>query len=682
VNHGGNTTLENRITERYFYSLNDSQWKDSVLSSTFLSKRFLMHNHLPALRFLLFLSGVFLLPVVSSAQAELQPWGNIQGIRHGDNLVKFDSKLTVENKTSGALSDTGKEQQLPKFERNGNVQKVSTEVSGVSFSVEVDDTQRNDVSISVKAKSKRSADSVRAWFSVLVPAKSMLLVNNGKPISGGVADSQLAKLLNEPVSELKIEHDGHSIVLKLPAKMKLRFRKENSGHLRVMIPLGLTKTNNETSTAFRVIVTAVNDPRVAKITVDPARAGRVFDGFGGNFRLQNAKTDPQVIDYCLSNMRVAWGRVEMPWHLWHPVREASPIDSARAGKIHPHVENSMRMAQRLSNMKIPVILSAWSAPEWAIIGKPLHGPGPDGVRGNPLNDRYTAELYKSIGDYIAYLKEKFGVDIVMFSFNESDLGINIRQTGEEHARLIKGLGQHFRSRGLPTQMLLGDNSDANTYEFIYPALNDKSTHEYIGAVSFHSWRGWDHPTLSKWYEAALRIDRPLIVGEGSIDAQAWGYPAIFEEPVYAMEEINLYVRLLNICQPASILQWQLTADYSPLSGGGIFGKEGPLKPTQRFFNLKQLAATPEAVKAYHATSDHEDIVVAAAGSENKFVLHLVNKGSARKTTIAGVPSHIRELKVFVTDKQKGMAEESVLVVRNGKAETTLPPQAFISLINP
>ncbi len=34
------------------------------------------------------------------------------------------------------------------------------------------------------------------------------------------------------------------------------------------------------------------------------------------------------------------------------------------------------------------------------------------------------------------------VKISMFSFNESDLGINIRQTGEEHAAFIKGLGAH------------------------------------------------------------------------------------------------------------------------------------------------------------------------------------------------------------------------------------------------
>ena len=74
--------------------------------------------------------------------------------------------------------------------------------------------------------------------------------------------------------------------------------------------------------------------------------------------------------------------------------------------------------------------------------------------------------------------------------------------------------------------------------------------------------------------------------------QAYRYPQIFNEQSFALYEINLYLRILSIAQPKSILQWQLTADYSILAGGGIFNDNGPLRPTRRFWNLKQLAATP------------------------------------------------------------------------------------------
>lgn len=68
----------------------------------------------------------------------------------------------------------------------------------------------------------------------------------------------------------------------------------------------------------------------------------------GNFRLQNPTTDPQVIDYCLDNLRVALGRVEMPWYAWQPDENKNPIDEANAGKLDPKVDAAMKMTQRLA----------------------------------------------------------------------------------------------------------------------------------------------------------------------------------------------------------------------------------------------------------------------------------------------------------------------------------------------
>ena len=117
--------------------------------------------------------------------------------------------------------------------------------------------------------------------------------------------------------------------------------------------------------------------------------------------------------------------------------------------------------------------------------------------------------------------------------------------------------------------------------------------KYIGAVSFHSWRGCTDEILNQWHDAARQLNVPLLIGEGSTDAEAWNYPQIFQESSFALHEIDLYTRILAVSKPKSILQWQLTADYSILAGGGVFGEEGPLRPTQRFWNLKQLASTPE-----------------------------------------------------------------------------------------
>src|SRR5690606_7499631 len=151
----------------------------------------------------------------------------------------------------------------------------------------------------------------------------------------------------------------------------------------------------------------------------------------------------------------------------------------------------------------------------------------------------------------------------------------------------------------------------------------------------------------KWADAAERMDLPLIVGEGSIDAAGWQYPTFFEEPIYALQEIDLYTKILAINQPMSILQWQLTADYSVLSGGGVFGNnDEPLHPTQRFWQLKQHASTPENVRHMAISDNHEAVTSAALGNNetNTYAFHLVNNGATRPAKIDGIPSTVSKLR--------------------------------------
>jgi hypothetical protein len=214
-------------------------------------------------------------------------------------------------------------------------------------------------------------------------------------------------------------------------------------------------------------------------------------------------------------------------------------------------------------------------------------------------------------------------------------------------------------------------------------MNDPETHKYIAAISFHSWRGCNNETLNKWADAAKKMNVPLIVGEGSTDAAAWNYPDIFSEQTFALYEINLYTRLCAICQPLSILQWQLTADYSVLIGAGVFKTEGPLRPTQRFWNLKQLASTPENAFAIPFSCTKEEISAAAFGNiaRGEYAIHIVNNGAECEATILGIPSGIREFKMYVTNGEQGMNELSPVLVNNGKITFNLSAAGFTTLIN-
>jgi hypothetical protein len=625
-------------------------------------------------------------------QAELAPWGNLTGIRLQGQLLEIPTSLRLVRPDWQGVLATRHEGQRPTYTRQGTQQLVTTRLDSLALRETVTDLGAGRATVAVQATALAATTMLGAFFTLELPlapyaqAQVQFLDAQGKvlatqALSGPAGASPLASRLRIRAGASQLD-----IALATPGQVLLRAGRAGQPlHLYLPIQAGNLAKGQAAQQTFTIAATGPVDRAPVQLALDTTHPGRPWAGFGGNFRLQNPKGDPQVIDYCLHNMRVAYGRVEMPWQLWQPALGQDPTAAARQGQLHPHVRESMEMAQRLGKSGMPVIVTAWSAPQWAVVGDQGNGTGPgaNGKWGAPLNLANLAASYQSIADYLLYLKAQYGVEADLFSFNESDLGINIRQTGQEHADLIKGLGAYFALRGLKTKLLLGDTADANSYEFIYPAMQDAAARPYIGAVSFHSWRGWDTPTLQKWADAAARLQLPLLVGEGSIDAQAWGYPAIFEEPTYALQEISLYMRLLSICQPLSILQWQLTSDYSPLAGGGLFGNPAPLHPTQRFWNLQQLAATPPDVAYLPLSADRPNVSCAALGNPSRgvYALHVVNNGATRQVTLAGLPAGVKSLRSYVTDKTRGNKEQPRVKVSNGKAQFTLASGSYATLVS-
>ncbi|MDB4883918.1 MAG: hypothetical protein JWL95_2684 [Gemmatimonadetes bacterium] len=342
----------------------------------------------------------------------------------------------------------------------------------------------------------------------------------------------------------------------------------------------------------------------------------------------------------------------------------------------------MEMARTMGRKGAPVVVSAWFPPQWAVIGPlPVGGALVNGRRGNPLDPAKTERIYASLTSYLLYLRQHYGVEAAMFSFNESDLGIDVRQTPQEHDALIKGLGAYMKSKGLATKLLLGDVSDATPTWFIEPAMRDSAAWPYIGAVSYHSWRGWSDSLLTFWSDAAKRIGVPLLVGEGSTDAGAYRYPLIFQEPDMALYEIELYVRMLALSQPKSILQWQLTSDYSLLAGGGVFGDTTALRPTQRFWNLKQLASTPEQL-SHLPIKCGDGVSCAALGDARtgRYAVHLVNTGAWRPAELTGLPRGVTSLRIWTTDARRTMREGPRIPVSGGRARFRLDAASFVTVV--
>jgi hypothetical protein len=474
-----------------------------------------------------------------------------------------------------------------------------------------------------------------------------------------------------------------------PAEVVVRDdRRQNDFGIQVYLAVlsGKAAENQTVKKSFNLKVTGEIDKTPAQIVVEAGRPGRLHAGFGGNFRLQFPKTDPAIIQYNLDNMRLAYGRVAMPWNTWHPIEEADPLAEARAGKVAPGVDAAMRMAQRLARMGTRVIVSDWAPPAWAIVGagnRAAGGGRGGGGGGGFLDPAKMDRIKESLAGYLVFLKEKYGVEAVAFSFNESDIGINVRQTAREHADLIKTLGPYFASRGLATKLLVGDTGNATPVHFIDDAMNDAEARQWIYAVSFHSWRGTTPENLAIWGANARALNVPLLVGEGGADSNAHTYPQLFREPFFALQEVETYERIRSIAQAESILHWQLTADYSLLAGGGQYNDNGPLRPTQRFWNMKQLASTPPNVFYLPAKCDRPGLTCTAFGdiASGVYAVNVVNTGAARPTTLTGLPVEVKQLRVWVTDAQRGMQEGARIPVTDGKAQFTLDPASYTTLVS-
>ena len=627
----------------------------------------------------------FFIHTPAKTQTEVMAWGNMTGIRVDGELIEFESSFRVVENDWSRINFTGRERQQTRFSRNGSIAQVISSVQRVSFEQTVEDKAQGVTNVSLSCQSDTTRQVEGVYYCFELPAKryasgTVKIGSVSIPLAGLSSDNKQLRRVSG--KQIVVTASGRNIKIDFSSNVNAFLRKEAGNPvLYVQLLNGNLKKGIKGKLNFTITASGDIDHSPVEVVIDRSRPGRLFEGLGGNFRLQNPVNDPPVIDYCLENLRVAFGRVEMPWGTWDPNEEGNPLAEARNGKINERVERSMQMAQRLVAIGMPVIVSAWFPPNWALNGGPRTSRN-SGVAALRLDETKTQRIYQSLTDYLIHLKEAYGVEAHSFSFNESDIGIDVKHTPQEHTDFIKGLGAYMASKGLATKMLLGDNSDATTFDFILPALNDPTTHKYIAAVSFHSWRGCDDETLKKWASSAQQLNVPLIIGEGSTDAAAWRYPQIFLESTFALYEINLYIRIAAICQPLSILQWQYTSDYSLLWGAGIFGSDGPLRPTQRFWNIQQLSDTPEKAFALPFTCNREEVNCAAFGNlaRNEYAVHIVNNGSGRTATIKGIPENCNNIKVFATNYSLSKQEIKMTKTANGNITVELPPVSFVTVI--
>lgn len=680
---------------------------------------------------------VALSTVVASAGPIVTPWGNVAGIQIEGERMGFETSLrmvkpdwsgfvqsskynwqgrqtfALEDKTytcSHFLQDTPLQYTVRVTDTGRGAADVDLQVGWAETAPMASAPPNGDVPPDSPARTGELA-MTGAYFCVNLPANDYAgatfeLIGSGSQPLPSLTDSAgaLKELARGKARGFRVSGPDRSLEVVTDAETEILVRQDfvdqpaylNDPHPRLsftkqdprqkvadyqvyfsVLP-GAVKKGTAARSLYRIKADGRIDREPVKLALDAKTPGRLFAGIGGNFRMQFPDLDAQVVDYCLKHLNVTWGRVAFGWNEWQPDEDVDLAEKAAAGGMSASFYAQVEIARTLAKRKTPTILSIWQPPSWAVDHSRTI---PKGVK---LDPRKLQKIADSIANYLAFLKRNYGIEIALFSFNETDYGVEVHQSPEEHALANKVIGTTFAARGLVTKMLLGDTGAGTlgANRMVGPTVADRSIYPYLGAISFHNYHGLTDEDLQAWAASSRTTNLPLLADEGGPDSAAHRYPLIWVTPWFAQLEIDQYVRIGAACQPLSILPWQLNADYSLLAGGGIYGDQGPLRPTQRFWGLKQLSALSGAFWL-PITANRPNLDCAALGdiARGVYAVHITNNGATREAAVSGIPSGVKQMHVYVTDAARGMQLMATKGVVDGKVRFLLEGQAFTSLIS-
>ena len=455
-----------------------------------------------------------------------------------------------------------------------------------------------------------------------------------------------------------------SIALDQPREVTITDVWDSSGRayrVRIGLMSGAWTMGDALKLGLTLQLTGSPEGRPSHLAVDPSAKLFPFDGFGGNYRIY---VDTPVAGYTLDNLHLSWARFEFKAVAWDRDRR-EPAPSAQ-------LVRDFELMKRVQAMGVPWVLSLWFLPE-----RYYTDPNQKsfGAFGRHIAPERWPEFLDLLGSYLVYLKSHYGAEPDLFSFNESDLGVNIGFTAETHRDEIKRIGAYLGSLGLKTKMLLGDTANPrDSHTFVLAAAADPEAMRYVGALSVHSWGNGTPAQYEAWADVARWLNLPLLVAEAGVDPGAYKNNT-FDSFSYGLKEAAQFQELLRYAQPQALIYWQFTDDYGLVH----VGPNGAIEPTGRFWMMKQFAnLTPAKSEGIRASSDQPDVMISAFARSDAFVVHVLNTGPERDATLSGLPAG--PWHTFTTTELTGYQEAPANLGGGGAQALHLPARSLTTIV--
>jgi hypothetical protein len=259
--------------------------------------------------------------------------------------------------------------------------------------------------------------------------------------------------------------------------------------------------------------------------------------------------------------------------------------------------------------------------------------------------------------------------VAYVSFNEADLGVNVRLSSEQVGALVALAGPRFAALGLETRWLLADAANLGGCEMYARGIwKQAAARSYLGPLACHSWDGLRVPvqSLERLGATAEELGRELWITEGGWDAQLWQRPKEFPTWENALRLATDYSRALKSGRATTLLYWQMCGnDYNTNDGRRAYPSLALLAQYARGF--------PPGAQVVGTSPDDLTLYSVAAQAPGQFTLHLVNtQVRVQPVRVEGLPAGAYR---HVASDAEGLLREVATVEGGAPAEVSLPPKS-------
>lgn len=392
------------------------------------------------------------------------------------------------------------------------------------------------------------------------------------------------------------------------------------------------------------------------VKVYPEFLKQKIESIGGNYCQANYTDNAwdEIGEVTLREFKPSHVRVALPLQF-----NGMKYEEYKGNKI---VEEAsvITLLESMRRMKNDFGVSNFTVSVWRVANELVDKPERSDKR-RVLPDKYD-ELIDMIEAFLLEAKNKYGVEVDYFSFNESDGGYMTIFSPEETIRFIKMAGERFKKAGLKTKFLWADTAQTKgTVEFATMIASDSTIWKYLGPLCFHSW--WSEKIPNSEFEKiaafAKAWNKQVWCSELGFDAMSWKVKGMNASWDYAFRFAKISHRMIKYAEVTVSMYWTWQDNYA------IMSNDTKTKYPSYFVTKHYTDFLNSGTQIIHSTSsDPEILSICGINEIGEYVIQLINlKNETVKIEIEGLEG---DLIKSVSTSQHLLWDENEMSVKNRK----------------